>query len=110
MTSGTKHVLLPMSDMEKGGGGDDSLFKGSGMTKRGAVAAVSYMTCAGEQLGDACRSLCMVRCSGFCQTGLGARVVAGIAACSSWNALFFLFVGFQISVFFVLNTTRQTPA
>lgn len=27
--------------------GDDKLFKGSAMTKRGAFAAISYMSCAG---------------------------------------------------------------
>ncbi|CAA6669975.1 unnamed protein product [Spirodela intermedia] len=47
MAAGSKHVLLPLSDPQmRGSGGDESLFKGSAMTKRGAVAAVSYMSCA----------------------------------------------------------------
>jgi hypothetical protein len=36
--------LLPVSDPPKS---DDKLFKGSAMTKRGAYAAISYMSCAG---------------------------------------------------------------
>ncbi|XP_078438294.1 UDP-N-acetylglucosamine transporter UGNT1-like [Wolffia australiana] len=47
MAAGSKHVLLPVSDSpSKGSGWDESLFRGSGMTKRGTVAAVSYMSCA----------------------------------------------------------------
>ncbi|XP_008793950.1 UDP-N-acetylglucosamine transporter UGNT1-like [Phoenix dactylifera] len=41
-----KSVLLPVSDHPRGGGDDDALFKGSAMSKRGAYAALSYMTCA----------------------------------------------------------------
>ncbi|KAF3338647.1 UDP-sugar transporter sqv-7-like protein [Carex littledalei] len=44
-----KSVLLPVSDPPSPraiSGGDAPLFKGSGMTKRGAYAAVSYMSCA----------------------------------------------------------------
>lgn len=41
---------LPVSDPSRGGGGDERLFKGSGMTKRGAYAAISYMSCAGTNL------------------------------------------------------------
>lgn len=47
-------ALLPMSaeagkgNGGGGGGGDDAaLFKGSAMTRRGAVAALSYMACSG---------------------------------------------------------------
>ena len=39
-----KNNLLPVSDPPKG---DDKLFRGSAMTKRGAYAAISYMACAG---------------------------------------------------------------
>lgn len=38
-----KDPMLPVSDPPKG---DERLFKGSTMTKRGAYAAISYMTCA----------------------------------------------------------------
>uniref|UniRef100_A0A7C8YFR9 Sugar phosphate transporter domain-containing protein n=1 Tax=Opuntia streptacantha TaxID=393608 RepID=A0A7C8YFR9_OPUST len=38
-----KDPMLPVSDPPKG---DERLFKGSAMTKRGAHAAISYMTCA----------------------------------------------------------------
>lgn len=43
MAGGSKHVLLPMSESPAK---EESLFKGSGMSKRGALAAVSYMSCA----------------------------------------------------------------
>ncbi|XP_057524470.1 UDP-N-acetylglucosamine transporter UGNT1 [Amaranthus tricolor] len=44
MSSNTeKNNLLPVSDPPKS---DDKLFKGSAMTKRGAYAAISYMSCA----------------------------------------------------------------
>lgn len=46
-----KSVLLPVSDPPSPraiSGGDAPLFKGSGMTQRGAYAAVSYMSCAGK--------------------------------------------------------------
>ncbi|CAA7407570.1 unnamed protein product [Spirodela intermedia] len=46
MAAVPKYTLLPLSDSQLKGGGDDSLFKGSGMTKRGAIAALSYMACA----------------------------------------------------------------
>ncbi|XP_042491608.1 UDP-N-acetylglucosamine transporter UGNT1-like isoform X2 [Macadamia integrifolia] len=39
----SKNLLLPVSDPPKG---DESLFKGSGMSKKGAYAAISYMACA----------------------------------------------------------------
>jgi len=42
-----KDPMLPLSDPPKG---DERLFKGSAMTKRGAHAAISYMTCAGTPL------------------------------------------------------------
>lgn len=38
-----KNMVLPMTDPPKS---DERLFKGSAMTKRGAYAAISYMTCA----------------------------------------------------------------
>ncbi|XP_008785782.1 UDP-N-acetylglucosamine transporter UGNT1-like [Phoenix dactylifera] len=42
-----KSVLLPVSDPPRRGSGGDGLeFKGSAMSKRGAYAALSYMTCA----------------------------------------------------------------
>nr|CAD1824943.1 unnamed protein product [Ananas comosus var. bracteatus] len=47
-----KGAVLPVSDPPRGsgggsGGGDDALlFKGSAMTRRGAYAALSYMSCA----------------------------------------------------------------
>ncbi|XP_057510534.1 UDP-N-acetylglucosamine transporter UGNT1-like [Actinidia eriantha] len=37
-------MVLLVSDPPRG---DESLFKGSGMTKRGSYAAISYMSCAG---------------------------------------------------------------
>lgn len=40
-----KSSLLPVVDPPRSGG-DESLFKGSGMTKKGAYAALSYMLCA----------------------------------------------------------------
>ncbi|XP_077237932.1 UDP-N-acetylglucosamine transporter UGNT1-like [Tasmannia lanceolata] len=39
----SKNMLLPISDPSRA---DESLFKGSAMTKRGAYAAISYMACA----------------------------------------------------------------
>ncbi|KAF7150647.1 hypothetical protein RHSIM_Rhsim02G0202000 [Rhododendron simsii] len=44
-SSSMNKMELPVSDPSRGGG-DERLFKGSGMTKRGAYAAVSYMSCA----------------------------------------------------------------
>ena len=48
-----KNMALPVSDPPRG---DERLFKGSGMTKRGAYAAISYMSCAGmyETLKHTC--------------------------------------------------------
>ncbi|OUZ99868.1 UAA transporter [Macleaya cordata] len=43
-SSSSKNLILPVSDPPPRG--DDSLFKGSAMTKRGAYAAISYMGCA----------------------------------------------------------------
>lgn len=40
--------MLPVSDPPKTQDADNKLFKGSAMTKRGAFAAVSYMSCAGN--------------------------------------------------------------
>ncbi|CAN6459680.1 unnamed protein product [Victoria cruziana] len=42
----SKGHVLPVSSLAADSSRDESLFKGSGMTKRGAYAAVSYMTCA----------------------------------------------------------------
>ncbi|KAF8393169.1 hypothetical protein HHK36_021410 [Tetracentron sinense] len=42
-SSSSKNLMLPISDPSRG---DESLFKGSAMTKRGAYAAISYMACA----------------------------------------------------------------
>lgn len=56
-SSGSGKNLLPVSDSprdeeeERLVKGDEKLFKGSVMTKRGAYAAVSYMLCAGKNLG-----------------------------------------------------------
>ncbi|KAJ6831309.1 uncharacterized protein M6B38_349375 [Iris pallida] len=44
MARSPKSAMLPVSDPPRGG--DDTLSKGSSMTKRGAYAALSYMTCA----------------------------------------------------------------
>ncbi|KAK6912575.1 Sugar phosphate transporter domain [Dillenia turbinata] len=41
--SSSKSSTLPVSDPDRG---EEKLFRGSGMTKRGAYAAVSYMSCA----------------------------------------------------------------
>uniref|UniRef100_A0A5B6YVD4 Putative UDP-sugar transporter sqv-7 n=1 Tax=Davidia involucrata TaxID=16924 RepID=A0A5B6YVD4_DAVIN len=41
--SSKNNLLLPVSDPPRG---DEKLFKGSAMTKRGAYAAISYMSCA----------------------------------------------------------------
>ena len=53
---GERGALLPVSaDDGKGNGGgggageDAALFKGSAMTRRGAVAALSYMACSGKR-------------------------------------------------------------
>ncbi|GMG98995.1 hypothetical protein Nepgr_000835 [Nepenthes gracilis] len=43
MASNPMNSMLPVSDLPKG---DEKLFKGSAMTRRGAYAAISYMTCA----------------------------------------------------------------
>jgi solute carrier family 35 protein len=54
-SSPSKNLILPISDppqdeeREKLLKGDEKLFKGSAMTKRGAYAAISYMSCAGTQ-------------------------------------------------------------
>ncbi|XP_058728610.1 UDP-N-acetylglucosamine transporter UGNT1 [Vicia villosa] len=40
------NTKLPLSDPPKDQPDDDKLFKGSAMTKRGAYAAISYMSCA----------------------------------------------------------------
>ncbi|KAF8407146.1 hypothetical protein HHK36_006272 [Tetracentron sinense] len=42
-SSSSKNLMLPISDPPRN---DESLFKGSAMTKRGAYAAISYMACA----------------------------------------------------------------
>ncbi|GMQ03085.1 hypothetical protein CsSME_00049030 [Camellia sinensis var. sinensis] len=42
-SSSKSNMVLPVSDPPRG---DERLFKGSGMTKRGASAAISYMSCA----------------------------------------------------------------
>ncbi|THG22973.1 hypothetical protein TEA_013555 [Camellia sinensis var. sinensis] len=44
-SSSKSNMVLPVSDPPRG---DERLFKGSGMTKRGASAAISYMSCAGR--------------------------------------------------------------
>lgn len=52
----SENLILPVSDTPKDQDGktlfkvDDKLFKGSAMTKRGAYAAVSYMSCAGASI------------------------------------------------------------
>lgn len=43
-------VLLPVSAEPGKGDGEAALFKGSAMTRRGAVAALSYMSCSGTRL------------------------------------------------------------
>ena len=49
----SENLILPVSDPPKDQDGerlykaDDKLFKGSAMTKRGAYAAICYMSCAG---------------------------------------------------------------
>ncbi|XP_052209677.1 UDP-N-acetylglucosamine transporter UGNT1 isoform X1 [Diospyros lotus] len=43
-TSSMNNSVLPLTDPPRAG--DERLFKGSGMTKRGAYAAISYMSCA----------------------------------------------------------------
>lgn len=43
-------VLLPVSAEAGKGDGEAALFKGSAMTRRGAVAALSYMSCSGTCL------------------------------------------------------------
>ncbi|XP_057424113.1 UDP-N-acetylglucosamine transporter UGNT1 [Lotus japonicus] len=52
-SNSSENLMLPVSDppRDQTGGGaapkaDDKLFKGSAMTKRGAYAAISYMSCA----------------------------------------------------------------
>lgn len=44
MTSESKYPVLPLSDPPEGE--NDKLFRGSAMTKRGAYASISYMSCA----------------------------------------------------------------
>ncbi|XP_004498745.1 UDP-N-acetylglucosamine transporter UGNT1-like [Cicer arietinum] len=44
-SNSSDHSMLPLSDPQKNQS-DDKLFKGSAMTKRGAYAAISYMSCA----------------------------------------------------------------
>lgn len=49
MVPSTERLSLPVSDpspQQRGGAGEQRLFKGSTMTTRGAYAAVSYMSCA----------------------------------------------------------------
>ncbi|KAI3729957.1 hypothetical protein L6452_18630 [Arctium lappa] len=49
MVPSTDRLSLPVSDpssQQRGGAGEQRLFKGSTMTTRGAYAAVSYMSCA----------------------------------------------------------------
>jgi hypothetical protein len=41
-------ALLPVSGEAGKGDGEAELLKGSAMTRRGAVAALSYMSCSGE--------------------------------------------------------------
>ncbi|XP_059644664.1 UDP-N-acetylglucosamine transporter UGNT1 [Cornus florida] len=43
LNSTKNNLILPVTDAPRG---DDKLFKGSAMTKRGAFAAISYMSCA----------------------------------------------------------------
>ncbi|CAJ1972075.1 unnamed protein product [Sphenostylis stenocarpa] len=47
-SNSSQNLMLPVSDPpnHQDGYADDKLFKGSAMTKRGAFAAVSYMSCA----------------------------------------------------------------
>ncbi|TKY58133.1 UDP-sugar transporter sqv-7 [Spatholobus suberectus] len=48
-SNSSENLMLPMSDPPKiqdGYAADEKLFKGSAMTKRGAFAAISYMSCA----------------------------------------------------------------
>ncbi|KAH1203552.1 Nucleotide-sugar uncharacterized transporter 3 [Glycine max] len=45
-SNSSENLMLPVSDPPKSHDADDKLFKGSAMTKRGAFAAVSYMSCA----------------------------------------------------------------
>lgn len=52
--SSSSNPMLPISDppgdedRDKPLRGEEKLFKGSAMTKRGAYAAISYMSCAGK--------------------------------------------------------------
>lgn len=55
-SSSEKNLMLPVSDPPHGSEekerlirGDEKLFRGSAMTKRGAYAALSYMSCAGTR-------------------------------------------------------------
>ncbi|KAG4965361.1 hypothetical protein JHK82_039571 [Glycine max] len=50
LSNSSENLMLPVSDPPKTQDADNKLFKGSAMTKRGAFAAVSYMSCAGEPL------------------------------------------------------------
>ncbi|KHN33906.1 UDP-sugar transporter sqv-7 [Glycine soja] len=45
-SNSSENLMLPVSDPPKTQDADNKLFKGSAMTKRGAFAAVSYMSCA----------------------------------------------------------------
>lgn len=51
-------VLLPVSAEPGKGDGEAALFKGSAMTRRGAVAALSYMSCSGTRLDPRPLFLC----------------------------------------------------
>ncbi|KAG5121633.1 hypothetical protein JHK84_039973 [Glycine max] len=46
LSNSSENLMLPVSDPPKTQDADNKLFKGSAMTKRGAFAAVSYMSCA----------------------------------------------------------------
>ncbi|KAL5127527.1 Nucleotide-sugar uncharacterized transporter 3 [Glycine soja] len=48
LSNSSENLMLPVSDPPKTQDADNKLFKGSAMTKRGAFAAVSYMSCAGN--------------------------------------------------------------
>jgi hypothetical protein len=79
-------ALLPVSGDAGKGDGEAELFKGSAMTRRGAVAALSYMSCSGESprsapLGTVSLSVCgcgvwveLARCiPGFVNGGGSSR-------------------------------------
>ncbi|KAL5975772.1 hypothetical protein ACLOJK_020099 [Asimina triloba] len=52
MASSKKEILLPVSDPPSRAAGDESIFKGAAMTKRGAYAAISYMSCADDMFNS----------------------------------------------------------